>query len=110
MRLPNAENAVVDIIKLTDYCLNPIHPRGRHKARVFVSVLGINASGAALLRTFLLRAAREGDAVEAEKDMYGQRYQIDFEMAGLDGVAVIRSIWIIIDGENNPKLISCYVK
>jgi hypothetical protein len=41
MKLPNATHAVVDVAKLRDYCLNPGHARGRHKARVFASVLGI---------------------------------------------------------------------
>ncbi len=31
MKLPNAERAVVDLAKLRHYCLNPTHPRGRHK-------------------------------------------------------------------------------
>ena len=26
MKLPNGERAVVDIVKLSDYCLNPDHP------------------------------------------------------------------------------------
>ncbi len=29
MKLPNADRAVVEIEKLRDYCLNPVHPRGR---------------------------------------------------------------------------------
>ncbi len=29
MRMPGADKAVVDIAKLRDYCLNPLHPRGR---------------------------------------------------------------------------------
>lgn len=41
MRLPGGEHAVVEIKKLRGYCLNPLHPRGRHKARVFSSVLGL---------------------------------------------------------------------
>lgn len=32
MKLPNAENAFVDIEKLRGYCLNLSHPRGKHKA------------------------------------------------------------------------------
>jgi hypothetical protein len=36
-RLPNSERAILDIRKIEDYCLNPEHPRGRHKARLFVS-------------------------------------------------------------------------
>ncbi len=61
MKLPNGELAVVDIQKLRAYCLNPHHPRGRHKARVFASV-GIQESGVEELRTALLRAAREAEA------------------------------------------------
>jgi hypothetical protein len=33
MLIPNAENAVVDIRKLRDYCLNSEHNTGKHKAR-----------------------------------------------------------------------------
>jgi hypothetical protein len=40
MKLPNAAQALVDLAKLRDYCLNPAHPRGRHKARVFATALG----------------------------------------------------------------------
>lgn len=39
--IPNAKNAVVDIRKLRDYCLNPEHDDGKHKARLFSSVLGM---------------------------------------------------------------------
>lgn len=41
VKIPNAARAIVDIEKLRDYCLNPEHPRGRHKARVFARRLGL---------------------------------------------------------------------
>jgi len=34
MLLRNAERAEVDIRKLTDYCLNPEHAEGKHKAPI----------------------------------------------------------------------------
>jgi hypothetical protein len=40
-KLPNAEGAEVPPAKLRDYVLNPRHPDGAHKARVFASALGI---------------------------------------------------------------------
>ncbi len=46
MKLPNAENAVIDIKKLRDYCLNPNHPEGKHKARVFLEKLDIGRDDA----------------------------------------------------------------
>ena len=46
MKMPNGDKAVVEIEKLSQYCLNPLHPRGRHKARVFESALGITGEDA----------------------------------------------------------------
>lgn len=62
MRLPNGDQAIVEIVKLQEYCLRPTHPRGRHKARVFAAVLGLTADNAELLRDALLRAALTEDA------------------------------------------------
>lgn len=59
MKLPNGERAVVDVRKLSDYCLNLASPRGRTKARVFESVLGLKRANAEALRRQLLRAATE---------------------------------------------------
>ena len=47
--------------KLRSYCLNPRHPRGRHKARVFASALGITRENAGLLRQALLEAAESAE-------------------------------------------------
>jgi len=58
MKLPNPNDAFIDVRKLTDYCLDPDHPRGRHKARMFASVLGITRDDAGHLRDALLLAAR----------------------------------------------------
>ena len=109
MKLPHADDAFVDIEKLRDYCLNPLHPRGRHKARVFASALGLAAENADELREALLVAARMHDANPAEQDTYGQRYVLDFQMAGSKGIATVRSSWIIRTGESFPRLTSCFV-
>jgi hypothetical protein len=109
MRLPNAYQAVVEVRKLTEYCLNTEHPRGRHKARVFASALGITASNAEWLREALLESAHEHDASPGERDSYGQRYFIDFKMETSAGMAWVRSCWIVRDGEDFPRLTSCYV-
>jgi len=42
MKMPDGDAAIVDRQKLTGYCLNPEHPRGKHKARVF-AMLGFTA-------------------------------------------------------------------
>jgi hypothetical protein len=109
MALPNGTRAVVDISKLRDYCLNPDHPRGRHKARVFAAALGLSADQAEELRDALLRAAGTEEATATDQDEYGQRYVVDLTMVGPDGEARVRSSWIVRQGEDFPRLTSCYV-
>jgi hypothetical protein len=58
MLIPNAEQAGVDIRKLRDYCLNPDHNDGKHKARLFSSTLGMVAGDAEELRQILLEVVR----------------------------------------------------
>ncbi len=109
MRLPNPENAIVDVRKLRDYCLNPEHPRGRHKAQVFSVALGLGADDAEELREALLSTARFEGAVAGEEDEYGKRYVLDFEMSTAVGTATVRSGWIVRHGEDFPRLTSCYI-
>lgn len=110
MRIPNGERAVVELSKLTEYCLDPSHPRGRHKARVFASRLGIGQSEAALLRVALMDAAASSDqAVLGIADSFGQRYVLDFPITGPKGTAAVRSAWIVRSEEDFPRFTSCYV-
>jgi hypothetical protein len=109
MKLPNADRAVVDIEKLRDYCLDPGHPRGRHKARVFASALGITADDAELLHEELLAAANNAEAEPTDSDEFGQRFVLDFKMAGPMGHARVRSGWIVRSDEDFPRLATCYV-
>jgi hypothetical protein len=109
MRLPGGDNAIVDLEKLRDYCLDPQHPRGRHKARVFAATLGLAQTDAEFLREVLLRAAREADARLGESDEYGDRFILDFELNRGNRRAVVRSVWIVLRGETAPRLTSCFV-
>jgi hypothetical protein len=109
MKLPGGQDAVVEIAKLRDYCLNPAHPRGHHKARVFASALGLTSADAEFLYVELLRAAREAEAIRGGADEYGERFNVDLELARKDRRARVRSAWIVRRGERVPRLTSCYV-
>ncbi|WP_089939278.1 DUF6883 domain-containing protein [Candidatus Entotheonella palauensis] len=109
MKLPNGERAIVPIEKLRDYCLNPTHRVGGHKAHVFESVLGLTAIHAEELQQRLLSVAQTGYAIPGIQNVYGQRYVVDFEMRTTMGTAVVRSTWIVRVGEDVPRLTSCYV-
>lgn len=108
MRIPNADLAAVDIRKLRDYCLNPVHGTGKHKARIFSAALGITADDAEALRDILLRTVRKHDAVLGLQDEYGQRYTVDFLMEWKGRRAIVRSTWIIEASVPFPRLTSCY--
>ena len=109
MTLPNGEIAIVEIAKLRDYCLGRDHPRGRHKARVFLSLLGMAAAHAEELRTVLIEVACKGDATLGDSDQYGTRYIIDFELRRGERKANIRSCWIVLNGESAPRFVTCYI-
>ena len=109
MKLPNADRAIVEIEKLRDYCLSSNHPRGRHKARVFATALGITADDAEELRQAILSAVSIEDATPTERDEYGQRFIVDFVMVRQDRQTDVRTSWIVRSGEDYPRLTSCYV-
>ena len=108
MRIPNAERAVVDIRKLRDYCLNPQHNRGKHKAHLFTRLLDMRANDAEELRNTLLEAVKTQDAQLGETDAYGQRYTLDFTLNWRGKQARIRSAWIIETGSDIPKLTTAF--
>ena len=109
VKLPNPGNAVVEIQKLSGYCLSPEHPRGKHKARVFVSALGLTAEDSEELRQALFSAVVSEEAAPTEEDEYGQRYMLDFGMSTEAGSATVRSGWIVRIGEDFPRFTSCWV-
>jgi hypothetical protein len=109
MKLPNGKTAIVEMEKLRDYCLSSEHPRGRHKARVFRSLLGMTAIHAEELRLALIEAAMTEEATLGASDLYGTRYIIDFEMQRGKRVAKIRSCWIVLSGEIAPRFVTRYI-
>lgn len=109
MKLPGGAAAIVDIRQLSEYCLNPEHPRGKHKARVFAR-LGFTEENAVELRIALLRAAATYDVQAGDSDRFGSRYVIEFEIKGPRASGVVKSMWIVRHGETSPRLTSCFVK
>lgn len=109
MKLPNGDRAIVEIDKLKTYILNPFHPLGKHKARVFSAALELELADAPTLESELRRAAREGEATEEGQDEFGQRYSVDFTMEHRGRRATIRSGWIVRRGETAPRLTTAFV-
>jgi len=108
MPIPHADRAVVDIRKLRDYCLNPLHDEGQHKARLFATALSMTTAEAEDLRTLLLQAVQTIDAQVGRRDAYGQRYTVDCMIEWQGKRAMIRSGWIIELDTDVPRLTTCY--
>jgi len=107
--LPHGDEAILDIRKIEDYCLNRAHPRGRHKARVFREALDLQRSDASWLRTVLLAAARSAEAIQLEEDAWGAYWRLDAPLERQGKIAVVRTIWIVRKGERAPRFVTCWV-
>jgi len=107
-RLPHSERAILDIRKLEDYCLNPSHPRGRHKARVFREVLDLQRRDAIWLRDILLDGVRSHQASQVSSDVWGTYWRCDVGIDRQGKSAMVRTIWILRTGENMPRFVTCW--
>lgn len=92
MKLPNGDRADLGT-KIEDYVLNPRHWEGRHKARVFESVLGITLADREVLHQGILSAAENSDEAESlGNNGHGEVYVLRFPLEtqrgrdGSDGV------------------------
>lgn len=109
MRLPNGDRADLGT-KLEDYVLNPRHREGRHKARVFESILDITLAKSDVLRQAMLSAAENSDDAEPlGNNGHGEVYVLRFLLETEKGSATVLSAWIVRDGEDFPRLITCYI-
>ena len=108
MKIPNPEKAIVEIRKLRDYCLNPEHRIGKHKAQLFKAALGLTVENAEALRAVLREVVKTHEAELGENDEYGQRYEIEFEMTWQGKHAKLLSAWNVRPNEDFPRLVTCY--
>ena len=111
MKLPYAQ--AVDrrqvLQKLETYALNLNHPSGKHKARLFRAKLGITLSSKEFLASVLMEAVLQAEAILTNLDLFLQRYVVDFPINTAVGKSsIVRSAWIIRQGEAMPRLTSVY--
>jgi uncharacterized protein len=109
-RLPNAHRAVVDPEKLRDYVLSSDHEHGRHKARVFLSALGIDRDNWEYLREQIVAGLVAAEVSEVRTGRYGLRYSVPMLIDGLNGQThEVITGWIIEQEGAPPRLTTAYV-
>jgi filamentous hemagglutinin len=107
--LKNARHAIVDERKLTAYLLNPTHPRGRDKARIFKSTLGYDRASCTGLIEQIRHAILRHEAVFLRRDRYGRHYRVDLTLEGPRGTGRVRTGWLYDRGSDVPRLTTAYV-
>ena len=108
MRLPNAELAVVEREKITEYLLNPEHRYGASKARFF-GAFGFEVETWEVLANALREHALNYEVNRAYQTSWGPRFEIDGELNATDGRRPrIRSVWQFDAEEIAPRLITAY--
>ena len=109
--IPNVKSATINPRKLTEYALNPHHPVGGNKAKVFESALGYNQSNADALMRQIYEKLPSCESILGKVDQYGQRYTVDIPITGPNGNTVnVRTGWITKTGSDIPELTTIYVK
>ena len=106
-----ASRLVVDPRKLVDYALNPDSPSGRHKAVVFVRVLGFTRENYTDLMRQIEQLALGGEADFHSEDEFGRRYTVDVPIRGSEGrKAMVRTGWLVPRGVDEARLLTLYVR
>lgn len=109
MKLPNGDKAEISRQKLVGYCLNPNHPSGKHKARVFASALGITTDNVEILDELIQKAAIEGEVIQENTTEFGQQFKVNWVIPETQNIK-LRTIWEISNLNSNPRLVSAFIK
>jgi Domain of unknown function (DUF6883) len=78
--------------------------------RLFLFQFGIVAENGEVLRQAILSAAENSDDAELlGNNGHGEVYILRFPVETRRGSATVLTVWIIRDGEDFPRLITCYI-
>lgn len=109
MNNPSFKKFDIDKRKISDYCFNGSHPIGKHKARLFKSLLGFSANDTDLFISLLNEALVRHPFIQLKRDRFGIRYACDVKIRNFDKEAWVRTIWILEELSANPRLVTAYI-
>jgi hypothetical protein len=82
---------------------------GRHKARVFKKVFGLTLQDGELLKSAILTQLRKFEIEVIKENKFGKIFTLPMEITLFGKTDEIITSWIIENGEDFPRLTSCYV-
>ncbi len=108
MKLPYADEAIIDPDKLRLYLLNVKHKRGKSKAKLLYS-FGYTLENWQQLAIDLRQQHLTNNVTAVRDTMYGKRYEIHAPLMTRDGRSLtIRSIWQIDNDTVYPRFITLF--
>ena len=108
MRLPNADNLIVEREKIVGYLLDITHPRGVSKARFFQE-FGFRLEHWTVLAEALRQHGRQWGITRTTETGFGPRYEVEGEIQAADGRRPrLPSVWQFDCGQIAPRLITAY--
>jgi len=108
MKLPAADQAVIEAAKLQDYLLSFAHPVGRFRAAFFAG-FGYNRDRWQQLEADLRALVQSQDAKEGPPTEYGRKYEVRGILKGPNGKSVdVVTVWVIREGERVPRFVTAY--
>jgi hypothetical protein len=108
VKIPGAQDAVINPLKLHGYLLSRSHALGRFKAPFFES-LGYSASTWRRLDADLRAQHLSQDAVAGKPSPYGQKYEVRATLKGPSGrAAQVVSVWVVLADKEVPTFVTAY--
>jgi hypothetical protein len=108
MKLPNAEQAVVEREKIAGYLLNATHRYGASKARFFTH-FGFRIEVWKELAQALLEHGQMHEVTRTHETGFGPRYEVEGKLNCPNGRSpLVRSLWQVDHGDIAPRLITAY--
>ena len=108
MKLPNAEQAVVEHEKIADYLLNSAHRFGSSKARFFTG-FGFKIEAWEVMAEALREHGRAQEVTGVRETGFGPRFVVEGKLNTPSGRRpLVRTVWQMDKGAVAPRLISAY--
>lgn len=97
--------------KLTEYCLNKEHETGKHKARVFDSILGIKKEDYKFLQAQLIQGLKKNKVKYRQLNCHGINFGAKIKIQGKNGkMAIVTTGWIYDFNKRNIRLTTAYIE
>ncbi|GAB1410283.1 hypothetical protein MASR1M90_14370 [Desulfovibrionales bacterium] len=111
--MPNVDEAIVAIEKISGYILDPDNEKGKHKAKVLASAFGLqfNEEDAEYLRSAIASGLANGTVTSESHSKHGKKYNVAIAITGKNGHSEeMTTGWIIDKGSEIPRFVTAILK